>query len=219
MFSRRVLVNLTRCTSLDNPRNYYMANWKRGYFKPAIKRIPKRNSVQDLARLDRFEQMMEIDNYGVTLREKSECVKCFYPLKCDDIKLPSGIAYKFSQLEVLGKGFLQFCLVESFLHVFKRSSTDIEQHDFNFDVKMRHLGASRRIPRKLLQRYVKGNFSRLARLSQPQASIPLRIHRVYDRKCFNALFGYLTLTNESQTVWNLVKGKISRSILKNTFNI
>lgn len=181
-------------------------------------RLPQRNKIKDEQNLAKVSSILDLEKFSIHIERKQECIKCFYVLKNPRVELSNGAAYYTEQLEKIGRDVLHLQLSESFLYVFKRSKSDVNGLDFNFISKMQHLSVAKRSPPLLLRMFLRNNkIGNLARLAVPESVTPLRVQRGYDYRCFNAIIGYVALTNEKERVDKFIRERISKRILRQVF--
>ncbi|CEP61623.1 uncharacterized protein LALA0_S03e07074g [Lachancea lanzarotensis] len=194
-------------------------------FKPAKIRLSQRSYKQvsfqtkDDEKLRLVREFLHFDDYGVECGESRQFRKCLYPIKNDVVTFPDGKEYQVRNLQRLGVSLLRLSIMSSFMNVFKKSRHDICGLDFNYEEKMAHMSSSRRSPEILLRRFIRHRFDRLARITMPENAVPLRIHRVFDQRCFFAIVGYVSVINDHDKTTSLLREQVAKPILKKSFGI
>ncbi|SCU98506.1 LADA_0H13454g1_1 [Lachancea dasiensis] len=176
-----------------------------------------RQQLKDEAKLKVVRENLGFDLHGIAYGEVRELAKCLYPKDDCMVRLPDGKAHRLGHLQVLGNSSLQLNLNRTFLDVFRKSKQDIGGLDFNYEAKMSHLSSAKRSPDKLLQRFIRHRYDRLARIPMPESAVPIRIQRVFDRRSFHALIGYISLINDQKKVAALLHDEVSRPVVKELF--
>ncbi|GAV52544.1 hypothetical protein ZYGR_0AG05350 [Zygosaccharomyces rouxii] len=170
---------------------------------------------ENMARITHLRRNLELDKHGIKISNESELTKCLYPTKYTRIELPNGISYSNYQLETLGKKLLYLQVYQAYLSLFRRSDSDICGYDFNYSSKMDNMSNAKQNPASVIYRHLKQiKPSRLARLPIPSNKIPLRVQFSYDQRSFNAIIGYISITNEDHTVERFLKKMIAERLIK-----
>lgn len=191
---------------LDNPTSYTQV---------LKELLLKRQELGNGARVENLQKSLEMNKYGVTLRDKAEIIKCFYPTKYSTLRVDQDRSYSNEHLEIEGRGLLHLVVKETFMQLYKRTSKDVGKYDFNYGLKMGRLSSWKKKPALLVRHFLKRKgLAKLARLPIPQSQIPLRIQYVYDQRSFNAIIGYIAKTNDAQTVNEFLKAEIAKDIVQ-----
>ncbi|QLQ80828.1 hypothetical protein HG537_0E01830 [Torulaspora globosa] len=200
----------------DVVRNVVARAFKSVDFPAVLKEsVLRRQEGGNIQRLKKLGKSLEPDKYRIKLQEQSELIKCFYPTRFARIELPNGENYSNKQLEMLGKNLLLLSMNMTFLNLFKRSDQDISGFDFNFSMKMDHMSSWKKDSHELIRRFIKDRkLVKLARLPAPCSRIPDRIQYGFDQKAFNAVIGYISVTNESTVVNKFLREEITNPIAR-----
>lgn len=167
-------------------------------------------------RIERLLRQLDFKRHGVVCQNKSEIIKCLYPTKFAKVRLNDGKSYGNKELEGLGRDLLLLTMNESFLNLFKKSAQDISGFDFNFAAKMDYMSSWKKNPLSLIRRFLKwNNITNLARLPMPDSRLPPRIQCKFDQKAFEAVIGYVSVTNRPDTVSSFLKKRVAKQIAQN----
>lgn len=178
-------------------------------------KLLKRQEIDNIDRIEKILNTLDVSRYGIKLQDKSEITKCLYPTKFAKLRLRNERCYSNKQLEILGRNLLSLQVDEAFLKLFKRSQDDVANHDFNFSEKMKHMSSWKKHPIILIRNFLKwNNIAPVARLAIPESRIPPRIRSVYDQKSFNAIIGYLFVTHDREVIESFVKGRIAKDVIR-----
>lgn len=168
----------------------------------------------NIARIVKLKRVLELDKFGLTLLNEPELTKCLYPTKQARVRLPNGSSSSNRQLEILGKQLLCLQVYQAYLTLFKRSKRDICGYDFNYPSKMEMMSKPKRRPATVILKHLKRvSLVHLARLAVPNNRIPLKKQYAYDQKSFNAIIGYVSLTNNEDKVLVFLKKMIAEKVI------
>lgn len=185
---------------------------------PGVKsELLERQGIGNDAKIDRLIKNLDLIEQGIIFKDKPQISKCFYPTKLSTVRLNEDQDYSNKHLELLGRDSMNLLVNEVFLSLFKRTSTDIGKYDFNYTSKMDNMSAWKKNPTLLVRHFLKHkDLGKLARLSIPESRIPARIQYAYDQKSFNAIIGYIIMTNERQAVDNFLRKSVARDLVQIT---
>lgn len=164
-------------------------------------------------RIEKIANRLEFKRHGIKLQDKFETIKCLYPTKYSRLRLRDGRSYANNQLETIGRQLLLLTFDDAFLNLFKKSQQDISGLDFNYEAKMEHMSSWRKNPISFTRRFLKWNdLTELARLPAPQSRVPSRVQCAFDRRSFDAIIGYISVTNDPDAVSRFLKARVARQI-------
>lgn len=180
------------------------------------KRLLTRQQDGNKLRINNMIERLEFKKHGIKCQNISEIIKCLYPTKFSRLRLGNGSSYGNKQLEKLGRDLLLLTVNQTFLNLFKKSQQDIAGFDFNFGAKMNYMSSWKKNHLSLIRRFLKWNdLIDLARLPAPRSQVPQRIQIAFDQKTFDAIIGYISVTNDPEAVNGFLKEKVAKQIAQN----